>query len=76
MSRTTYPDYNEELQPIKIIDAISPGPSGKGIAHVELSYPAPDTKQSFFLHAIKRKGTVQAKLCPQCNWILLYAAPC
>ena len=75
MSRTTCPDCSEELQPIKIIDATAPGPIHTGIVHVELSYSAPDAKRSFFLHAIKREGTVQAKLCPQCGRILLYAGP-
>ena len=76
MSRTTCPDCNEELQDIKIIDATSPGPSNKGIAHVELSYAAPDAERSFFLHAIPRQGLVKAKLCPKCGRILLYACPC
>jgi RNase P subunit RPR2 len=75
MSRTTCPDCNEELQPIKIIDATSPGPSDKGIAHVELSYSAPDAKPSFFSHAIPREGTIKANLCPKCGRVLLYAWP-
>ena len=75
MSRNTCPDCEVELQAIKIIDATSPGPSDKGIAHVELSYSAPDAKPSFFQHAIKREGTVEAKVCPKCGRILLYAGP-
>jgi len=75
MPRHACPDCNVELQLIKIIDATSPGPHHKGIAHVELSYSSPDAKPSFFLHEIKREGTVQAKLCPQCGRILLYAGP-
>ena len=75
MSRITCPDCNEELQDIKILDATSSGPRNTGIAQVELAYSTPEAKQSFFLHEIKREGTIQGKLCPKCGRILLYAGP-
>jgi hypothetical protein len=61
MPRQNCPECETELQPIKIIDATSPGPSDKGIAHVELSYSSPDAKPSFFSHAIKREGTFKLR---------------
>jgi hypothetical protein len=75
MPRQNCPECETELQPIKIIDATSPGPSDKGIAHVELSYSSPDAKPSFFSHAIKREGTLKATMCPNCGRVLLYANP-
>lgn len=76
MLRTTCPDCEVELQPIKILDATSSGPCDTGIAQVELAYSTPESEKSFFLHEIKREGTIQGKLCPQCGRILLYAKPC
>ncbi len=73
MSRTACPDCNEELKAIKILDATAPSPCNTGIAQVKLAYSLPEAKQSFFLHEIKREGTIQGKLCPKCGHILLYA---
>ncbi|MBN2590319.1 MAG: hypothetical protein JXA96_10690 [Sedimentisphaerales bacterium] len=75
MSRTTCPDCNEELQPIKIIDATLRSAGGSGHGHVELSYSAVDAERSLFMGAFKREGTIQGKLCPKCGRILLYAGP-
>ncbi len=75
MSRTTCPDCNEELQPIKILDATMPGYVYEGRCHIELSYSASDTKPSFFSHTIEKQGTVHGKICPKCGRILLYAGP-
>jgi len=75
MPSRTCPECEAALQPIKILDATSPGPRDTGIAQVALSYSAPDAKQSFFMHEIKREGTVQANMCPDCGRILLYAKP-
>jgi len=75
MPRKACPECETVLEPIKILDATSPGPRDKGIAQVELSYSAPDAKQSFFLHEIKREGTLKATMCPKCGRVLLYANP-
>ena len=75
MSRTTCPDCNEELQPIKIIDATRRNPLDfTGLLHVELSYSSIDAKPGFF-YDMKKEGTVQGRLCPKCGRILLYAGP-
>jgi hypothetical protein len=75
MQNRTCPACKTELQPIKILDATSEGPKDTGASQVELSYSSPDAKQSFFLHEIKREGTVKAQMCTECGRILLYASP-
>ena len=72
---TTCPDCDEQLHPIKIIDATYPGASREGIQHVELSYAAVGAKPSFFTGSLKKEGTIRAMLCPRCGRILLYADP-
>ena len=71
--RSTCPDCNAELRPIRIVDAAVPGLGMGGLQHGELSYTAPDAKRSFFSGKIKSEGNVKASLCSGCGRILLYA---
>jgi hypothetical protein len=74
MDRTTCPDCNGSLYNIQLLDATESTRSGEGMAHVELSYAAPEAVASFFTRTIAKAGTVKAKLCNQCGRILLYAS--
>ena len=66
------PDCQHDLQPIKMLDATSPGYKHEGVMHTELAYAAPDAAASFFLHAVPKAGVVKAWICPECGRILLY----
>ena len=69
--RNNCPDCNHEMHPIKLIDATDQG-LGHGIGHVELSYAAPDAVASQFTRTITKRGTVKAKICPECGRIILH----
>jgi hypothetical protein len=69
--RTTCPDCDERLEPIKIIDATERAMGG-GASHVEMSYAAPKATGSQFTQTIPRSGTVKAKMCVACGRIILY----
>jgi RNase P subunit RPR2 len=63
--RTTCPDCEAALQPIKLIDHT------RSVIDTELSYTAGDARQGWF-GGFPVAGTVQAKMCSQCGRILLY----
>ena len=71
--RGTCPDCENELQPIKLLDATQgSGPDGAGSDHIEISFAAPDAKRSFFFGRTPRLGVVKGFICPGCGRILLY----
>ncbi|MSR58764.1 MAG: hypothetical protein EXS05_14110 [Planctomycetaceae bacterium] len=73
--RTTCPDCDTGLQPIKLIDATDSRFDKGGTQHVELGYSAPDAKASFFLKRIPNLGTVKGMICPECGRIVLHGEP-
>jgi hypothetical protein len=73
--RRTCPDCDAGLEPVKLIGAKDPGRDRKGVAHVELTYAAPDARASFFLRRIPRLGTVKGVICPACVRLVLYGEP-
>jgi hypothetical protein len=75
MARSTCPDCESPLRPIKLLDATETGWSDHGSQHVELSYAAPKSEGNFFTGTIPKAGTVKAKVCPDCGRILLFARP-
>jgi hypothetical protein len=73
--RSTCPDCNSALRPIKLIDATEPMWHREGGLHVELRYAAEDAKPSFFMGTIKALGVVRGSICPACGRILLHGQP-
>lgn len=67
LGRTTCPDCQTPLQPIRLIDH-SARPDR------DLEYAAGDAEQTWSL-AIPVAGKVRAHVCPSCRRIVLYAEP-
>ncbi len=66
------PDCQQELRPIRIVDATERGSLGKGSVHVDLSYATHYAEASFFSGTIPTEGVVRGLICPQCGRIVLY----
>jgi len=67
--RTTCPDCESEMYPIKLIDS-----TGQG-GDRALGYAAGDAEQSRWLRVFPIEGKVGARMCPTCGRIVLHAEP-
>jgi hypothetical protein len=68
--RTTCPDCQTQMYPIKLIDS-----TGEYYTHELLGYAAGEAERSWFLGRYKEAGKVAAKMCPDCGRIILHAVP-
>ena len=73
--RSTCPDCNGAMQPIRFIDATEPGLAEAGVMHKELHYAAPDAEPSFFMQTVPTLGIVRGFICGKCGRILLHGEP-
>ena len=74
--RSTCPDCETELQPVKITDATDRA-FGEGTYRVELTYAAHEAQAPLggFLGGIPPLGIVEGRICPKCGRIILYGKP-
>jgi hypothetical protein len=66
--RTTCPDCQTQMRPIKLIDSAYD-------THELLGYAAGEAERSWFLGKYKEAGKVAARMCPACGRIILHAVP-
>lgn len=68
-SKTTCPDCDSEMRPITLID------TGDDNVQQKLGYAIGEPERSWFLGRYAEAGKVNAKMCPTCGRIILYADP-
>ena len=66
--RTTCPDCESEMHPIKLIDS-----TGEYHSHQELGYAAAEAERGWFFGRYSEEGKVAARMCPSCGRIVLHA---
>lgn len=66
---------NQEMRPIRLVDATSIGTDHTGMEHVDLGYSAIDEQAMWLTGRVPTLGSVYGVICPECGRIELYGVP-